>query len=373
VSALVVACVWLSAAPAQVTGRFKPAGALATARSGHSSTLLKDGRVLVAGGRAFDGITELPSVEIYEPKNNRWRAGPPLSTGRSGHTATLLKDGRVLVAGGTTHDGESFVPLSSVEIFDPASNKWSAGPPLAHARHWHSATLLDDGSVLIIGGRELSAFLDSVERYDPKSNAWIAAPPLKTARCLQRALKLSDGSVLVIGGRNQKALASTERFDGKAWTAGPELQDPRQNHGAAELLDGRVIVIGGAANTGLTNLAELWKPGEPSWTLAEHSLSMAHAAFDLVRLKNGDVLIIGGEPYDGVDTDKAQRFIVAEQHWCLAGNLTAARKHHTATLLDDGRVLVVGGISGGITEPSAEIWESAAGRCEEPPGLSLTP
>src|SRR5207302_6361926 len=96
----------LWAAPAQLTGKFRPAGALATARSGHTATLLQDGRVLVVGGRAFDGLTELSAVEIYEPKTNQWRKTAPLSAGRSGHTATLLKDGRVLVAGGTAHDGE---------------------------------------------------------------------------------------------------------------------------------------------------------------------------------------------------------------------------------------------------------------------------
>jgi hypothetical protein len=188
-------------------------------------------------------------------------------------------------------------------------------------------------------------------------------------------VKLKDGSVLVTAGRDARALSTVERFDPATlkWSAGPELADPRQYHAALTLDDGRVLVIGGAANTGLTNLCELWKPGEAKWALAEHSLSMAHQAFAAVTLKNGDVLLTGGEPYDAVDSAAAQRFEVAEQRWCLAGTMKSPRKHHTATRLDDGRVLVVSGISGGVLEASAELWDEARGPCVEPPGLTLGP
>jgi hypothetical protein len=131
--------------------------------------------------------------------------------------------------------------------------------------------------------------------------------------------------------------------------------------------------VGGIASGGLSNLCELWRPGEPAWSLAEHSLSTAHASFGAVVLKGGDVLVTGGEAYASVDTQLAQRFVVAEQHWCIAGTMATSRKGHTATLLDDGRVLVTGGVSGGINESSAEIWEPAKGVCNEPAGLALEP
>ena len=88
----------LPCAAAGELGAFRPAGTLHTARYLHTATRLLDGRVLVVGGRGIDGTVELDSVELYDPKTNRWQVGPKLEGGRSGHTATLLTDGRVLNA-----------------------------------------------------------------------------------------------------------------------------------------------------------------------------------------------------------------------------------------------------------------------------------
>jgi hypothetical protein len=367
----------LAAAPVQLSGRFKPAGTLAVPRVGHTATLLKDGRVLVVGGR--EGLGELSSAELYDPKKNAWKPAAKLELGRSGHTATLLDDGTVLVVGGVAHTGDRFVALSSSERYDPKTNKWAPGPALNEARNVHTATKLADGRVLVAGGvREQAGTLSSVEAWDPKKGGdFVALEPMNVPRSGHRAVLLADGSVLVVGGREVKPLQSCERWgatgEKSAWTTGPELADPRQHHAALALPDGRVLVVGGLAATGLTNLCELWRPGEPKWSLAEHGLSTAHASFGAVLLKNGDVLITGGEPYAAVDTALAQRFVVAEQKWCIAGTLATSRKHHTATLLDDGRVLITGGVSAGITEASAEIWEAAKGVCNEPPGLQLEP
>lgn len=363
-----------AAPPEMLSGRFKPAGHMSAPRVGHTATLLKDGRVLVVGGR--EGLNELATAELYDPKKNTWKAAAKLETGRGGHTATLLDDGTVLVAGGVAHTGDRFVALSSTERYDPKKNAWSRGPSLNEARNVHTASKLPDGRVLIAGGvREQAGTLKSVEAWDPKKGgqAWEPLGPMNAPRSGHRAVVLPDGSVLVAGGREVKPLQSTELWANGKWAAGPELSEPRQHHGLVLLADGRALSIGGIAATGLSNLCELWKPGEAKWALAEHSLSLAHASFGAVVLKAGDVLVTGGEAYSAVDTTLAQRFVVAEQKWCIAGNLATSRKHHTATLLDDGRVLVAGGVSAGITEASAEIWEAAKGGCNEPPGLALEP
>ena len=88
-------------------------------------------------------------------------------------------------------------------------------------------------------------------------------------------------------------------------------------------------------------------------------------------LEGGDVLVVGGEPPNSVDTGRAQRFEASAQRWCLAGDLISSRKQHTATALENGKVLVVGGVSAGISESTAELWEPRKGKCEEPPGPSL--
>lgn len=390
-------------------GAFKPAGTLKAARYLHTATKLADGRVLVAGGRGIDGTVELASVELYDPKKNKWTAGAPLSAGRSGHTATLLLDGRVLVTGGTTHEegaeGSRFVALASTALFDPKAGTWKAGAPMAQARNWHTATLLDDGRVLVTGGaREQKSHLATTELYDPAKDAWAAAPAMKQSRCLHQAVKMTDGSVVVVGGRSNQdqqaaaavpdgglaqrphgeskpstgfgaPIASAERWvsDG-GWAVLPEPVDPRQRHALVALPQGRAMVLGGSTRTGLTNLAELWTPDagpKGAWVTPEHSLSVGLGSHSATALEGGDVLVIGGEPPNSVDLGRAQRYEAAAQRWCLAGELAASRKQHTATLLDNGKVLVVGGVSAGISEPTAELWEAQKGKCEEPPGLSL--
>lgn len=399
-AALLATALLLSGAP---LGAFKPAGSLKDARYLHTATKLNDGRVLVVGGRGVDGTRELDSVEVYEAKKNRWSVGPKLAIGRSGHTATLLLDGRVLVTGGTTHevgaDGSRFVAQASAELFEPNSNQWKPAAPLAQARNWHTATLLDDGRVLVVGGaREQKSHLATAELYDPAKDAWTAAAPMKQARCLHQAVKLSDGSVLVVGGRSNQLppdtaapdagmaqrphgdsraatgfgapIASTERWTPAGWTTLPEPVDPRQRHALVALPRGRAMTVGGATRTGLTNLAELWTPDAGAWVSPEHSLSMGLGSHSATAL-DGDVLVIGGEPPNSVDTARAQRYEAAEQRWCLAGELLSARKQHTATLLDNGKVLVAGGVSAGVCEATAELWEPRKGRCEEPPGPAL--
>ena len=95
---------------------------------------------------------------------------------------------------------------------------------------------------------------------------------------------------------------------------------------------------------------------------------VAHSA---TRLDSGDVVVIGGESPTSVDTSRVQRWRHDTRRWCLGGQLQVARKGHTATLLPGGRVLVVGGTSGGLPEASVELWEDASGRCEEPPSLPI--
>jgi hypothetical protein len=381
-------------------GAFKPAGALRTARSLHTATRLPDGRVLVVGGRGIEGTVELDSVELYEPKSGRWSLGPPLSVGRSGHTATLLPDGRVLIAGGTIYEASSeggrFIAVATVELFDPKANQWKPGAPMHQARNWHTATLLEDGRVLVVGGaREQKSHLASAEYYQPSDDAWVSAPSLSQSRCLHQAVRLTDGSVLVVGGRSNQVpaegqapdavqaqrphgastsasgfgmpIASAERWVADAgWALLPEPVDPRQRHALVALSDARALVVGGATRTGLTNLAELWTPDAGAWLQPEHSLSMGLGSHTATALPSGGILVIGGEPPNSVDTRSAQIFEMSEQRWCQAGELKSSRKQHTATLLADGKVLVTGGVSAGISERTAELWEPRKGKCEEP-------
>jgi N-acetylneuraminic acid mutarotase len=255
---------------------------------------------------------------------------------------------------------------------------------MTEARNGHTATLLDDGTVLVVGGaREQRTHLASVERFDPKAGTWKTEKPLGTPRWLHAAVHLGDDSVVVVGGRSNASqggqgpgvsLDAVERFEPKtgAWTKVASMSEERQRAGIAVLSDGRTVVaVGGQTATSSTNYAETWTPGAEAWAPLENHLSMSLASHSATRLPSGDLLVVGGEPPNAVDTARVQRWVAATKQWCLAGELATSRKLHSASLLADGSVLVVGGTSSGVPEKSAERWYDAKGRCEEPPGVAL--
>jgi hypothetical protein len=121
--------------------------------------LLSSGKVLVVGGV---GSGYLSSAELYDPASNTWSATGALASARYGHTATLLPSGNVLVVGGV---GSGY--LSSAEIYDPINNTWSTASSLATARYTHTTILLPSGKVLVSGGRNDSSALSSAELFDP--------------------------------------------------------------------------------------------------------------------------------------------------------------------------------------------------------------
>ncbi len=159
--------------------------------------LLQDGRALYVGGSDI--------AELFELKEKRWIPTGPVNAARSGHTATLLKNGKVLVTGGFVNEPErEGRSARSAELFDPATNSWTRIPDMASARRVHTATLLPNGRVLIAGGngdnQSDNRTSSSTEIYDPATNAWTAGPPLATGRLFHTATLLADGSVLLVGG-----------------------------------------------------------------------------------------------------------------------------------------------------------------------------
>ncbi len=136
------------------TGKFTRTGSMKTGRWLHTATLLHDGRVLVIGGRSpKDSV--YTSAEIYEPATGRFRSAGSLSEGRQQQTATLLPDGRVFIAGGYWSDGQKYRVLSSTEMFDPATGKFSPVGSMGAPRDGHTATLLNNGRVLLASGDDI--------------------------------------------------------------------------------------------------------------------------------------------------------------------------------------------------------------------------
>ena len=208
------------------TGRWTPTSNLVHGRYGHTATSLPDGRVVVIGGATSDQEEGVLEAEIYDPATGTFVETGSLATGRAGHTATLWGDGRVLVVGGEA--GPEPV-ASTAELFDPATGTFAPAGRLSSFRFAHTATLLPDGRVLIAGGLVANDYetydpIDTAEVYDPSSGTWTRTGSLTGARGLHTASLLDDGRVLIVGGDLSQAAPLDVGFDisGSSW----ETYDP---------------------------------------------------------------------------------------------------------------------------------------------------
>ncbi|WP_437741150.1 kelch repeat-containing protein [Sorangium sp. So ce1504] len=335
---------------------------MSTGRYGHTATLLADGRVLVAGG--FGGEGEIATVEVYDPSTNAWTPARSMNAARRGHTATLLDGGQVLVTGGMTNDDES-TSIVSAELFDPVEGIWTATAPMSFRRFDHTATLLDDGRVLVTGGlTHPGAFLASAEMFDPVDGGWSNAPAMAVGRGSHTATLLPRGGVLVTGG-NEGVETNAEVYDPPGtspWSETAPMRDARYAHTATLLDDGRVVVAGGWAEFIDPRTTEIYDPADGTWTAAKE-MRDARYSHTATLLDDGRVLVAGGY---GSNEERAlatvEIFDPMTSSWTAAAPMIAARQAHTATLLDDGRVLVTGGLGADyVNLASAEIYDPAEG------------
>jgi WD40 repeat protein len=336
------------------TGTFAPTGSLAEARVNHTATLLPDGRVLVVGGDASDA-----SAEVWDPDSGTFSPAGSLAEARDLHTATVLADGRVLVVGGGGLEVEF---LARAEVWDPDSGTFGTAGSLAEPRVGHTATLLRDGRVLVVGGLD-DAYeeLASAEVWDPVTGSFSPAGSLAEAHHGPTATLLSDGRVLVVGGRDDDydVIASAEVWDPDTASFSPagSLAEARVGHTASPLPDGRVLVVGGwndDEDGSQVTSAEVWDPATATFA-PTGSLDGWRQAYTATVLPDGRLLVIGGGGDDGW-LASAEVWDPATSTFAPAASLTEPRGYHSATLLPDGRVLVVGGSSGAFLA-SAEVWD----------------
>ena len=285
------------------TGTFTTTGNPNTGRIFNTATLLSNGQVLVAGG-SDSNWNQIATAELYSPASSTFTFTGSLNTARTAHTATLLNNGKVLIAGGWDSNGNYITSdAGSGELYDPTTGTFVSTGSLNTARDTHTATLLNDGTVLIAGGFDSNAnTLSSAEVYDPVAGTFTLTGGLNIGRAVHTATLLNNGMVLIAGGydSNGNAVASAELYNPttRSFTVTGSLNTPRYDGAQGTLLNnGMVLLAGGQDNSGNTLAsAELYDPATGSFTVTS-SMNVTRQSLTMTLLNNGQVLVSAGMDY----------------------------------------------------------------------------
>ena len=276
----------------------------------------------------------------------------PMTSARCLHSATLLTNGCVLVVGGYGNSINGY--LNSAELFNPATGAWSSAgtlPPIGtypNAHVGHTATLLTNGLVIVAGGMDAVNLFSSAELFNPNSLSWTFTGFMNIPRAYHTATLLTNGMVLVAGGlgccySTNSSLASAELYNPASgtWTNTGSMTSTRKYHTATLLANGKVLVAGGYDRFGnILSSAELYNPVTGTWT-ATGTMNNSREYHTATLLTNGQVLVVGGQ--GGGAYTSAELFNPATEQWTATGTLNFSHYCHTATLLTNGQVLIVGG------------------------------
>ena len=335
-------------------GSWALTGALNTPRSAHTSTLLDNGKVLVAGGRvSAGGGLGLASAELYDPITGTWSNTGSMATARWSHSAVLLDNGKVLVAGGYT---ATTTIIPSAELYDPATGTWSTVAPMATARGTFPATLVNGpncgghcNKVLVTGGRTgaNNATANSTELYDPVRNVWEASGNLNEGRYLTQAVVVGDGRVLVAGGFGPTDTAETWNPATGTWTFTPALPFAKARPTLTRLADGNVLVNNGWAN-GPVPSAEIFDYRTTTFRPARVPITHRWNA-TAVLLPNSKVLAVAG----GVGGATAEVYDPRTDSRRSAGSLQFARGASSVTAAGPGGTAVL--LSSSTAEFQADV------------------
>lgn len=336
---------------------FRATGSLASVRTFHTSTLLPDGRVLVAGGQIPGAAPVfLGTAEVYDPALRTFSATGSMLDSRYLHTGTLLGNGKVLIAGGYNSTSMSLI---GAELYDPATGGFTSTGVMSVARYAHTATALADGRVLIAGGFSINgttALLDVAEIYDPATGTFTAVGRMTAARFRHTATLLADGRVLIAGGFGAGFLSSAELFDPTTGTFTPtgSMSVPRYIATATRLRNGKVLVVGGQTSGATHSSAEIYDPALNAFTAVQ---DMGEARYDhtATLLADGQVLVAGGRNPASGNLTSAELYDPISERFSPAASMSTQRYGHTATPLQNGQVLVAGSAS----SVSAEVYGTA--------------
>jgi hypothetical protein len=389
IAVLGVAGTVLAAGCTPTPGSWSRTASMATPRYEHAASLLpRTGRVLVTGGRSSTDLDApaLRSAERYDPATASWTTVAPMGSARARHTATALADGRILVAGGAA--------TASAEVFDGPTNTWTATGPMKKVRAGAFAVRLSNGRVLVAGGGP------GAEVYNPGTNAWTATGAIPTGVVVppgdqnteirlyrrevdglvplssDRALAIVGSEILelpdcpgVCGSSYTKTDVVVYTASTNSWALAPNMPVELIDTTSTLLSNGRVLVLGGDDGEEYerfaSSRAQIYDPGSGAW-LPRSPMAARRVRHSATLLADGRVLVVGGSDEccssEGAPWRSTEAYVPPDKAFAPLPPMSKPREGHVAVRLADGRVLVAGGLGGydanfdTIVRASAEVF-----------------
>jgi hypothetical protein len=280
---------------------------------------------------------------------------------RSSHTANLLEDGTILLIGGS-----EILSTDPGEIYDPGKGKFNLTGNMIQSRSQHTSTVLEDGRVLVAGGTFSGTIITGNEVYSPDSKLFATTGVFNGNRYNHTATLLNNGKVLICGGYlGSSALNTAELFDPSTntFSSTGNMSTARRFHTATLLPNGKVLIVGGVNYSGSTEISlsstEFFDPNTGTFS-AGPNLNLKRYHHTATSLPNGYIYIIGGKS-DELGTSSVELYSYSQNEFKKLPSLQQARYEHEAIRLPNGKLLITGGKKSlGETSfailKSTEIW-----------------
>ena len=345
------------------------------ARLNAPAVRLGDGRVFVQGGDLGEGTQAIDDPEIYDPANNTWATTVASGKYRTGHAAVLTPLGVLLISGKTS---------PSVHLYNPANSGWSfmATLPNSLARVKHTATFIPGKGTLVVGGIDVSSstLLNTAIWLGTAPNAvWDGAGTMAFKRAGHTATLLKNDTVLIVGGFGGDGVASpnsAEMFDAMAmppnspWTIAGTFAAAHANHAAARLGDGRVVVMGGIVPLGEPSPhVDIYDPATKQWS-AGPSMAQGRAFFPAVMPQGMNTVVVLGGMIQGANntlepTNTVELFLSGTNEWKPGPEMSTPRAYFPAEALGNGRIIAIGGSTTPATGTSELLACASDDDCSE--------
>ena len=355
------------APPIPSEGTWAAAGNLNTARSRGIAIKLKTGDVLLFGGQDGAG-NPLASSELFSATTKNWTATGSLSTARFAHAGVLLKDGRVLLVGGLDSGG---LPIAQTEIYDPVAKIWSLGPTLSFARSYPSVALQKNNFAWINGGFDAGGVpVPTTEVFDTGANTLTNDLALDIPRGKHTSLSLTTGIIWLGSGLDGSVLPTyqSEAYDSAAATIsllGNNLAFRKSHTISFVPTTNQVFIAGGADSLGnIIATTQIFDVASGSIDVGA-TMRTARALHTATSLNDGRILYTGGQGTLISYLTSTEVYAPSTTSFASVGSMVLGRRNHQAVLLVDGRVLAFGGrYTSGVTatseiyDPKSNAWSA---------------